>query len=324
MVTPQPAPNSHQTTLSSSTVSKRVSQILRKKWIEAVEATAMNFLATTNIHKSQSRTGSGARIPQPSLLTRADHSSPTNHDIPPTPSESTWLTPLPTSTLLPWYHTTYPTGLSFPIPLPQPAIPSTSIPTPSLRRGDKFLFRNTLHFFLRSSPRPGSNLFVIDSINMGTLQESRVYVEPGHRLTCPHVEYNCYRVKDFEVLQVRREVMVVLEGEGRVYLPLVSNVVKSEMVEALVAGEEVEVWVAVEGGRGYVVGWQMKRGCGVRRCVGTGRWRWCCFGVAEKGLVGEGEGRTQKGQFTWRMECGFCVRREEGEGGMGRKWRGVL
>ncbi|KAF8538071.1 hypothetical protein BDD12DRAFT_886157 [Trichophaea hybrida] len=318
MATPQPPPNipqsRTQTALSSPAISKRVSQILRKKWIEAVEATAMSLLATTNTHKSRPRTGSGARIPQSSLLTRPTHSSPTAHNLPPTPSESTWLTPLPTFTLLPWYHTTYPTGLSFPFTLPQPAISSTSLSTPSLRRGDKFLLRNTLHFFLRSSPRPGSNLFVIDSINIGTLQESRVYVEPGHRFTCPHVEYNCYLVQDFEVLQIRREVMVMLEGEGRVYLPLTEGVVKSEMVEALAAREEVEVWVALQGGMGYVVGWQLKRGCGVRRCVQVGRWRWCCFGVAEKGLVGEGEGRTQRGHFTWRMECEFCIRREDGRG----------
>jgi hypothetical protein len=155
-------------------------------------------------------------------------------------------------------------------------------------------------------------------IDMTSLRESRVYVEPNYRFLCPDVEYQSHTVTDFSVLEVRGELMLKL-GEQTVYVEMSENLAGSEMVEILRQGKEVEAWTACTGGVGYVVGWQM--GCALRRAVGVGMgcatWRYFCSGRSDAGLVGEREVKAHRQGYQWKDECRYCKRRTESATGRG-------
>lgn len=138
-----------------------------------------------------------------------------------------------------WYHSTYPTGISFSHPGPRSpnSACETRVKASLLRCGDKIFVEGCMHYFCSASASPGSQLQVVKSINMVNMRLSHT---TSDTFETPVVDYTTLRVQDFNYEERGKEKTLMLTvkrfGETNytaVYLPVTAAVNVSLLVETL-------------------------------------------------------------------------------------------
>lgn len=104
--------------------------------------------------------------------------------------------------VLPWYHTAYPTGLNMELSRPHMygTQPRNQTQVELLRRGDKIMRKNMPHYFLTRYQDYDSNQWIIETLEMDTQRLMQRSARFEQSVTFAEEEYSGLEVVEFKVL----------------------------------------------------------------------------------------------------------------------------
>ena len=222
--------------------------------------------------------------------------------------------------MLPWFHTAYPTGLTIRNPLCTlerfPVLPP-AVAWVELQRGDKILVQNRLHYVHSTS------LKSVTTVDMLTLEHHTLACDEDTVFTQPEIHYERALIRQQEQLNDSNFVLLTIDMVDSNHLqqvPLCTTNANSypALINALQmvrwdAGETLEVWIAssaCEVGVSWILGWKNGNSCVIEIPISSeaGGWGTFCSAGISPAIVAEedlGAVRLRRGR-----KCTHCGTRD--------------